>query len=357
MVTIKECELYYHQVPLLSPYVLSFTTVEKLDLVLVRICLTDGSYGVAEAVPLPGYTKDTLATVLATLKPIAKECAGLTIEEARRFIKRNDKDNVIALSAFLTAIEMAIDDFVIPCKIDIPLLAPVSASSQYGDVLKKTIKLIESGYRTIKLKIGRDLDVDSKTVSLLLDELPEGIKLRIDANQGYNFIQAEKFLKVLDHPRNALIELLEQPLSVESWQEFAELTHDNRHIPLMLDESIVSDDDIPKSAQAGARLVKLKLCKHSGLLDLGVMAKYAKNLDMGVVLGNGVASDLGNVQEAAFFQECNLFQGAYEGNGFGKNSEMILENPPTIVEGRMLWTNNKGTRLDDLVRYDQMSRI
>lgn len=354
---ISQCELYYSKIPLITPYVLSFASVEHIDIVLVRICLTDGCCGVAEAVPLPGYTKDTLASIMGVLKPLARECAGIPIGDIEKLFARRSSEDIIALSAFLTAVEMARNTFRLPEKIDVPLLAPVSASRAPVDVLQKSIHLIEDGYRTIKLKVGRDLEADCLTASLLLNELPDGVHLRIDANQGYDFAQSEQFLEILRHPRNYLIELVEQPFPANAWENFEELANRTSHVRLMLDESIIGENDIERAAVVGADLVKLKLCKHRGLHGLRSMAKKARMLGMETVLGNGVSSDLGNIQEAALFQGSNLFVGAFEGNGFVKLSNMISNHPPSVVNGRMHWDNDAGRCIDELVDYHRMKRI
>lgn len=355
-VKIDRCEIYYCRIPLKSPYVLSFTTVEHLDIVVVRICLADGRSGAGEAVPLPGYTKDTIDSIKGALLPLVGGCAGLRVHEAVELLCRSIPGDVIALSAILTAVETAFDSFSLPPRIDIPLLAPVSASPFPQEVLKKTTRQINAGYRTIKLKIGRSLDDDCKTASLLLNELPDGIRLRIDANQGYNLEQAMIFLDILRHPRRHLVDFVEQPLPPDAWESFAHLKRQSGHVRLMLDESIVCDEDVEKAARAGADVVKLKLCKHRGLQGLKSMAKRAGELGMEVVLGNGVASDLGNIQEAILFQEGSLFVGASEGNGFEKLSRTILDNPPAVVNGRLQW-NNDGRRMDELVNYSRMQRI
>lgn len=354
---IARCELYYVKIPLDTPYVLSFATVNHVDVVVVRICLNDGRCGVAEAVPLPGYTKDTLESIIGALKPLACECIGMSSGEAKDILAKRIPDDLIALSAILTAIEIATDAFALPDHLDVPLLAPVSASRFPENVLNKSLHLIEDGYRTIKFKIGRDLEADCMTASLLLDELPNGIRLRIDANQGYEFAQAEIFLDILRHPRNHLVELVEQPFPPSAWNDFEKLAKKTDHVRLMLDESIVVENDIERAAAVGANLVKLKLCKHSGLLQLRSMAERAKMLGMDIVLGNGVATDLGNIQEAALFQDSDLFAGAYEGNGFAKLTSMILTCPPIVVDGRMHWHNDVGRRIDELVDYQRMDRI
>ena len=110
-------------------------------------------------------------------------------------------------------------------------------------------------------------------------------------------------------------------------------------VPLMLDESIYDEGDVERAAEVGASLVKLKLFKHDGIGHVVSMARRARSCGLGVVLGNGVATDVGNVAEAwAREQEPELFTGAGEGNGFVKLRRGMLRCPPRVEAGAMCWS-------------------
>src|SRR5438132_5113936 len=63
------------------------------------------------------------------------------------------------------------------------------------------------------------------------------------------------------------IELLEQPCHAKDWDAAAAVVAVTA-VPLMLDESIYSMDDIDRAARLGASFVKLKLMKFGSLKRL-----------------------------------------------------------------------------------------
>jgi L-alanine-DL-glutamate epimerase-like enolase superfamily enzyme len=153
------------------------------------------------------------------------------------------------------------------------------------------------------------------------------------------------------------VELVEQPLARANWLGFSYLAARTNHVPFVLDESIVLDADIERAARAGADCVKLKLFKHRGVRRLLSLAERARELGMCTVLGNGVASDIGNLIEAAAFIQSGLIAGAFEGNGFAKLPHPLLKHPPRIASGQMIWDHPAEQRLAEMVDYDRLVLI
>jgi len=348
---IDACALYHARIWLAEPYVLSFAVVKAIDVLVLRLVTDEGGVGVAEAVPLPGYTSDTRESTEWALLHAMEHCIGADPVTLHERFARLLKKHPFALSALLTAAELAQGMLSFDQPIRVPLLAPVSSSLDTNRVVRKVGKALDAGFRTIKLKVGKDLAADRATVEHLLDWLPDGVALRIDANQGYDLEQARQFVKSLEHPRAGLVELFEQPFAPEAWDTFREFAERDASVPLMLDESIVEDGDIERAAKAGASYVKLKLFKHAGVSRLLDLACRAGDLGMRVVLGNGVATDIGNLVEAELFSRSGLFAGAFEGNGFAKLAKRFVANPLAVSNGDLVWDPQQGSLLSDGIDY------
>lgn len=334
---ICQVDLQTIRMPLKGPYVLSFATLTEIVSQLVRVVLADGQAGFGEAVALPGYSGESQGSIRAALRSIVPRLPGMEVRDASRLVRERLAEAPFARSAVLTAVELAAGMMAVPQRVEIPLLAPIATAAP-AEMIDKSRALLRAGYETLKVKIGRDVDADIRGARALLEHLPDSTRLRFDANQAYNPAAAGRFLSSLEHPKNGMVELVEQPLPPCEWKEMGLLAKQSL-VPLMLDESIYSVEDVRRAAEIGVRLVKLKLCKQAGISDLLSAAREARSLGLGVVLGNGVASDVGNLAEAwAYAAAGGAFQGAGEMNGFIKVRECLLANPPRLVEGCLNWT-------------------
>ncbi len=339
---IRAYEILEARIGLLEPYVLSFATVKEICSIVVRLGLEDGNTGFSEAVPLPGYSEETRNSIIRDLRRTLPEIMNMETEELTAFLKEKLPRSPFAVSAVVTAKEVSTGEVALPNHLEVPLLAPVSAARNPRPVLKKALAFLDQGYGTIKLKVGRDLDADVKTIRFLLDELPDNVKIRIDANQGYTLEDARVVMQALEHPKNHIVELFEQPFGTreKDWETFRQLAEETDHVPLMLDESIIQDEHVERAADVGASLVKLKLFKQPGVAGLLSLAARARELGMKVVLGNGVSTEIGNLLEGVAYVESGLFTGASEGNGFVKLMERVLNPEVKVSAGRMEWSHD-----------------
>ena len=339
---IKEITVFRRQIPLVSPYVLSFTTVKEIVTFVTVVKLEDDSEGIGESVPLPGYSEDTEQSILSTLGN-ALELADL--HDTSSFLEKCralPDSSAFAISSLSTAVEHAIEMIDRPRKLKIPLLAPLSSTINKRQLLENSRNLREAGFTVLKLKVGTDIFKDMESVECILSNVvDDSFKLRIDANQGYSFAEASQLFALVSESRNLQhIECVEQPLSIDNWTEHALLMKLFPNVPLMLDESIFNSKDIERAAEIGAKLVKLKLFKHAGLTEVKKLADYASTLDLEVVIGNGVSTDIGNLFEA-FAYTRSKFLGASEGNGFCKIEAKCLENPPELQHGFLVWESKE----------------
>ena len=333
---IDETDLLEEVIPLRTPYVLSFTTVTAIHVQLVTIRLTGGACGRAETVALPGYSVETSEEIRSALGEFLPRLPGLEIAAARDLARQELAKLPFALSPVLTALELATGDFPVPGSVDVPLLAPLHPCES-GGLLAAARELLDQGYGTLKIKIGRDLAGDLAAAQALLSALPDAARIRFDANEAYARPEAERFLAALRHPRRHLVELVEQPLPRDDWDGMQVLCRVSP-VPLMLDEAIGAETDIDRAAAIGAGFIKLKLFKNGGPSDLITLARRARARGLRVILGNGVSADIGCLTEAWVYERGRgLFHGAGEMNGFVKITRPLLARPPELRDGRLRW--------------------
>ncbi|MBF2015414.1 MAG: o-succinylbenzoate synthase [Rivularia sp. T60_A2020_040] len=113
-------------------------------------------------------------------------------------------------------------------------------------------ELWENGTNTFKWKIGvYSITEELSIFELLIRELPTFTKLRLDANGGLNYDDAEVWLQKCDDI-DLEIEFIEQPLSVNMFSEMLELSR-RYSTKIALDESVATIKQLENCYQKGWR--------------------------------------------------------------------------------------------------------
>jgi L-alanine-DL-glutamate epimerase-like enolase superfamily enzyme len=337
MAYVKRIDLDVETLPLRRPYVLSFVTLDAFEAVLARVHLDDGMSLVGEVVPLPGYTPETVEAVRSRAVHLVPELEGREASQARTRAARSLDDAPLARSLFLSAFDSRemLNGPLEPSARSVPV---VFATSSRDEELVKTVeRATREGFGTIKVKVGEVVARDVEAVRRL-DWLNEtSVRLRFDANQGYSLDEALRFLDAVETHVPQAVELMEQPFRADGWRETEKLAA-RTSVPLMLDESILSEEDARRARDCGCQWIKLKLCKQGGLEELRRLARAAKAWGLKVVLGNGVATDVSNLLELWLFAGNRaLFDGASESTGFAKLDRRLQHETLSIREGHAVW--------------------
>lgn len=336
---IKEAQAFRLKMPLNAPYHLSFRDISHFDLFLFRVRLGD-SEGIGEAVPLPGYAEETDEVVWELLREWTGRLPGTEASEALASIQSTQDKYPFAATAAATAIEVALNPPELREEIKIPLLGTVM-SHRMEELEAEVESLLRQGYATLKVKVGWDEKEDAARVRRVQEIVGERAVIRLDANQAYDLEQAAYFVHHVD-PMN--IELFEQPFGVGNWHDMVKLSEVSP-LPLMLDESITSESELEEMIRLRcAGVVKFKLMKAGGLAALERLILRAKEAGLKVVLGNGVAGDIGNFHE--MFVAGRRVETAGEMNGFLKQRERLLANPYSISHGSVTLPGGYIPRLD-----------
>ena len=302
-----------------KPYVLSFDTLHNLVSLQVSIKTTDHSERIAETVPLPGYSDETVDSIKFFLNSVISKLTDLHLDEARALIEKSIPACPFACSPLLTAIDL----------FDFPAHTPdlnaisfvVPGSSENLPELKSTIQnLEEKSGGTVKVKLSGDVSKDMPCIRFIESLSLKNIFIRFDANKAFDLQDAFAFYDVLKSMSYLdRVHYVEQPLPVDDWAGHKQLISSYPTVKTMLDESIVTETDLQKAIDIKIPYVKFKLFKQGGIKELLHLTKIAHKNGLSVVIGNGVATKLSNdIENQIYRMHSDLFFGASEANGFLK---------------------------------------
>jgi len=266
-----------------------------------------GIEGWGEAVPFSiggvAYSTQQLQQELATIAPTLEKFSPL----ARSPIQTELKNASIS-SAVRSAIDVACYDWLgkqagLPVwqilGLDISQIVPISVTIGINSPEDGKKRLTDwqgiTGGQRVKVKLGnpQGLEADKALFRALYDHAGNAV-FSIDANGGWNLEQAIAMSHWLAEYNVAYIE---QPLAVEQDYQLPTLC-DNSPLPIFVDESCFTSQDIPKLAALNIDGINIKLMKAGGLTEVLRMAYTAQACGLKVMYGCYSDSSLSNTAMA-----------------------------------------------------------
>jgi O-succinylbenzoate synthase len=299
-VQIAGFDLYRYDLALSEPVKLKAATLHRREGVLVRLTADDGSVGWGEAAPLSGFSPESLEDSIEQLRATAPELVGremppnLPLTDSSTLL---DQGHLTTSSRF--GLEVAILNLRATSRREtLPdLLAERPAKTIYTNgllsgstekVLAEASSMEETGYRAVKLKVGRRKVYEgAELVRRVREILGDGVSLRLDANRAWGYGEALEFAREISGVR---VEYVEEPLA-ESWR-MAELARE-WGLPVALDESLIGMGPEDLGLHPYARAVVLKPTLLGGVSRALNLAERAAGLGMAAVLSSSYESGVG----------------------------------------------------------------
>ena len=226
---ITAVEAYKVKVPIKGDYRMAKGVHKALDSVFVKILTDEGITGIGDIHQgVAGYTEETVDTIHAVITgAFGPALVGEELdspERLHRLMTETRMGNPFARSG----LEMAIYDALgkqagvsVAALLGGPARREVKLSGGIGIetpevAAEKVAAIVEEGYRTIKVKIGTDdIAQDIARVRACRKAVGDDIAIRLDANAGYDAIDALTVVKALG---DLGIEHMEQPVAGSDWE-------------------------------------------------------------------------------------------------------------------------------------------
>jgi L-alanine-DL-glutamate epimerase-like enolase superfamily enzyme len=266
---------------------------------VLRITADDGceGFGYASATPHMGSTKDTLAAELNLFRPIVIGKDARSIEAILAELDRTLRGAPQAKAA----IDCALHDLLarslrIPLhglfggkvRDTVPILR-ILAIKTPAEMATAAQKLVDKGYRYLKIKVHGHVDEDVARVVAIRKQVGDDVHLTIDANQAYTPKDA---IAALNRMAAHRIDLVEQPVDAEDFEGLALVT---RTVPVTVeaDEAAGSLREVFELVSRRAvDAVSLKIPKLGGLRNTLAAARLCEAAHIRHRLGASVGSRL-----------------------------------------------------------------
>jgi L-alanine-DL-glutamate epimerase-like enolase superfamily enzyme len=270
---ILKTSIYKLSIPM-HPFQIATGTMYHAQNLFIRIDTDEGLTGVGECSAFPLITGESQATCFE----MAREFAGIWKHKDAADISARLKElddytafNATAKSAF----DMALYDLAAQMA-GLPLYAFLKGSKKIMEtdltigidepdrMASKAMEFKNNGVRIIKIKLGKDGKTDLIRVQKIRDAVGGSIKLRIDANQGWDFETARDVLVKMG---DCDIEFCEQPL--RQWNDhLLPALRKISPVKIMADESVFDHHDAERLILAGAcDYVNIKFSKSGGIAE------------------------------------------------------------------------------------------
>lgn len=331
------------RVPLNRPYWSMISTLHALDTLVVEVLLDNGSTGYGEAAIVNGYTHETQEGGWRFCVAQGRQLVGLSAVTAMTRLAAHRADQAHGVTGMMSALEMALRHPLLEPISDERRLPVVGAIQTYeaDDIRREAEGLLRAGFRTLKVKVGQDVQADLARIRFLCDVVAGAATLRLDANQGFSQDDACAFAAQLP---SVGVELFEQGSRAGDWRAALAIRAAST-VPTMLDESIFDLSDIERAAGLNAaQLIKLKLAKCGGVDLLTQSLERIRHLGMESVLGNGVASEISNWMEACVAHR--HVQRTGEMNGFTRLATPLFATPLRVDQGCLVLPANFQPEID-----------
>ncbi|MFQ6372048.1 o-succinylbenzoate synthase [Shewanella sp. YIC-542] len=293
---IDALTLARYQIPLEAGLPVGKQRIESRQGVVLRACVDGGEHYV-EIAPLSGTDRDG-----QLINGFSRESLDEVIAEAKNLLPSvmngtHDLQNAChgtALPSLAWGLSLLSAKILgqLPLHhhqfLPVPLLLP--REGEPGALLKQRIAALPPAITRLKIKVAQTSMAEELSLIYAVLEQRPTLKLRLDANQGFELAEAESFCACLP---KAAIEYVEEPC--RRWQDNMTL-FSRTGIPFALDETLARNPNEEISAELhtqGLRALVLKPMLLGSLQRLQNLIRHADALGIRTVLSSSLEASLG----------------------------------------------------------------
>jgi muconate cycloisomerase len=349
MARLAKIESFIVDLPTIRPHVLAMATMHRQSMVIVRITDADGVDGIGEGTTIGGLSygdespegiKLAIDTYIA---PLLESLDLARIGAAMAVIGKYVVGNHIAKCAVETALlDLAGKRLGVPVseliaggrrRDSFPVAWTLASGDTAKDIDEAEAMLAARRHNIFKLKIGkRSVEADVAHVGAIKAAMGDRASVRVDVNQGWDEVQADRGMAML---QAVGCDLVEQPVARHAIAAMARLSA--RHaIPIMADEALHGPiEGFAIASQAAARIYAIKIAQSGGLFAAHAVGMIAQAAGIGLYGGTMLEGTVGTAASAHLFATFPALQWGTELFGPLLLTEDIVTQPLTYADFEM----------------------
>ncbi|MBU3113786.1 dipeptide epimerase [Clostridium lacusfryxellense] len=292
-----------------QPYRVGKRFLTFSDEIVIKMISDTGEVGYGSAAPTPSITGETENSIIGAINYIKPEIIGLDIDNLEEIMKVIH-NSMHANNSAKSAIDVAIYDLLCK-KYGVPLYKFLGgyktslttditiSNGTVEQMVTKSLEAVMDGYTYLKVKVGNHIDLDIERVKAVRKAVRRGIKIRVDANQGWRPKEAVSIIRKFED-MDLDIEFVEQP--VVAWDiDGLKYVTDNVETKILADEAVFGPADAFKIIERrAADLINIKLMKCGGINNAIKIYNMAENMGIRCMMGCMLESRIGITAAASF---------------------------------------------------------
>lgn len=327
--------------------------LRQLEHVLIRVELSDGSIGIAEATPRPSIYGETQTSILhivdETFAPMLRGARVDSFEAVAALTARLDrvKHNNTAKGALDMAAHHALSRSqglslarYLGCSRRQILLSFIVSTGSPDQVIADVEGAYRCGARVFKVKIGKDIREETATIAGLIDAFPAG-KFYVDANQT---LRAHEAPAQLNRLRDLGVMHCEEALPIQRICARQQLRQ-RCAMPIIADDSAFTLADLERELEFDTFDILNIKTPRTGFSVSRQMLRLCRRRGKDVMVGSQASSLLGCLFAATFAAQAGI--DCANECSFYLKTEAELSPAPPIVDG-YINLEDVGAAIDEL---------
>ena len=299
---VSSIELKHISIPLNKTFKTALRTVDSAENAVVMVHTDDGRVGFGEAPPtkaITGEDNDSIKTTIS--KFITPALIGQEITDMDA-IQEKLHGSIEGNTSAKAAVDMALYDLYTQ-KLGVPLYKYLGgyrdrvetditiSINEPEEMAADAAEVVQQGFSALKLKVGIDSEKDIKRVKAIRDVVGSDMKIRLDANQGWEVDEAIETIRKIEK-LGFDVELVEQPVKARDFEGMKKVK-DNVNTIIMADESCFSPEDARRLLEMNAAdVLNIKLMKCGGIYKALQIIEIAEEFGVECMLGCMVESKI-----------------------------------------------------------------
>ena len=300
---IQSIEIGKVSIPLKKPFKTALRTVHSAEDIIVKVMADSGEVGFGNAPPTAVITGDSQDSIIAAIRDtLAPKLVGMEVDNLEGVMTALDSGMLHNCSA-KAALDIAVYD-LFGKRYGLPLYKLFGgycrsmetdltiSLNEPDEMVRDSLEAVAEGYTALKLKVGNDPALDIRRVQAIRDAVGPAVKIRLDANQGWNAKEAVRTIRRFETD-GLDIELIEQPVKAHDFDGLKYVT-DHVETDIMADESAFGPYEVFRLLSMRAcDLINIKLMKAGGLHNAVKIVHFAETMGVQCMMGCMLESKVG----------------------------------------------------------------